>query len=66
MSGGTHDALIDRVCVCVISSLPVFHRWFRSVLAYHPDKNIGNKQLSILMFQTLQAKKKWFLSDNKV
>ena len=41
--------------------------WFMTQChCWDPDKNIGNKQLSILMFQTLQAKKKWFLSDNEV
>ena len=39
------------------------HCFMTQCHCWDPDKNSGNKQLSILMFQTLQAKKKWFLSD---
>ena len=38
--------------------------WFRTQCDYwDPDKNSGST-LSILMFQTLEAKEKWFFSDN--
>jgi len=37
--------------------------WKEQCLRWHPDKNVGDEQNATRMFQVLQEKKDWFLSD---
>lgn len=37
--------------------------FYKQCLRWHPDKNVGSEDRATVMFQILQEKKDWFLTD---